>query len=542
MDQSQSSKPHSKKGRINIHQPDYKGAKLGYTRVPTSIAEDPLKWGLTKVGLHVYLFLLARVKKEVWFNGERLKKWMGLGKEAVSNGLQNLVEAGFCKRQVHRDASGRISGWEYAFYAIPTDAKLVASIDKDIADLLRRIDWFDKEPNQAFPEPVKPDSGNPPFKGKEERIPKRSERRKTPNPLRGEEGRGHLSGEKNGKRALEESTPGSTSQRSRTTQSFDQTVGLGSDAGTAFASQDQKDHDPTSESERSSDFIQTPVSQLDSETSCTPPPGQNDSQHHNQRWRERMMEHPVGRRFLDILRPEQIPDDPALRSICTKIRKGAVTAEILAYLEDNVIRPNHTAADRSGRPLKAIPEIMSYLEKEGFRLDGITFRNWKNREVERLNDVWHRVNVLHGDWAVYHRELNYQKALSHPVSLVEYDPGPNDPPLSPPIRIYVALVVHGEGKGPDPSSTIVEELRKPASWQFLIKEATLNHAEFQCLAKLVERFNDHLPSLCQEDLADLWANWQARRDALKREIEVGFNRIGSKPPLLNHNEEDIMTA
>lgn len=499
--------------KTTIHAPNYKDWKIGYTITATCVMENPHKWGLTGNSFRLWAYLAARIKKEQYFNGRTIKTQLTgiMGESAVAAALKKLCELGFCTKQVNHNEQGQYAGWAYTFYAIPKDRDRVQKISPDLCEKLTANGWFDLPEDGNPSSGDVPDDGNPRsgealFKGKDETQGIEENQGRTPSPLsEKEEGsvfpfreRGGSDDESSDK-DTQVSTPGIA-------PSGDLGVGL------------SKEMNPNDSRSGEATF-----------------PAQVDG-----RWRSKMLETPVGRRVLDILRPEQIPDDKALRSISNQISRGNLSPDYLAFLEQKKIRPNQKKAEREGDPLYSIAEILTVFTDENWKPGSPAFKSWRNQDLERLKALWRRVNRRDPSGSLFYRELEEVLAKPYRGDLSNFESSPDDSPSVSPFEFFAAVYYHDRGsgiRGTDPEPEIIEQLTQRHIWDFQLQEAELNSREFTSLWQVVDRYRSCLPRFCTDELNELRQNWDERRQARKDEIRVGFVRIGATPPKIELDQK-----
>lgn len=519
--------------RTRIFHPDYKQSGLGYTRLPTKIAEAPAKWGLTKNGLVVYLFLISRVKKKCWFNGKSLKCWMkgNLGETAVSSGLRNLVDTGFCTKVPNRKIDGTIAGWDYTFSAFPRERSLVNSVDPEVCLALDSTDWFDHNPESG-----KPDSGNASLKEKDMDRQEGIEEDKTPDPLHEEEG-----SSQNFFREVDSTTSVVEQTREPSEPRLSSASGPTSQSLKTSSPGTEVPEDLREPVDNQAHRTGLPVGGGTFASLCDSRAMPDSDEKGAGRWRNEMMKSEIGRRVLEILQPEQVPNDKSLRPISNRISKGEIKLDYLAFLEEMVILPNQKAAEAGRESLKSIPEILKFLKDPERNSGSVIFKNWKARRIRKAQSDWERVNREDPDGRIFREELAALVSLPYPIELRPPLQGRSSPPSEPPIYYFAALHRFKTGAGlvpSDPAQSIVQNLKNPEIWTFLLKEAELNHAEYQCLWSVVGEYGELLPSSYGPDITDLHSNWVERHSSRKKEIEYAFRSLGISPPTKDRAHAD----
>ena len=87
-----------------------------YTLIPNSLSRSP---DLTSRAKVVYIYLKSH--RDGWnITTERVAEALGMSKETVVKAIQDLVDAGYVRREKIRGDGGTYSGWEYEVLSWPT--------------------------------------------------------------------------------------------------------------------------------------------------------------------------------------------------------------------------------------------------------------------------------------------------------------------------------------------------------------------------------------------------------------------------------------
>ena len=467
-----------------IQAPNYKDSGIGFTTTPTCVMENPRQWGLYGNSFRLWAYLISRIKKEQFFNGRTIYSQLQgtMGQSAVSTGLKELCDAGFCTNRSHRDATGQFAGYSYTFYAIPKKKELVAKVDPKICEKLEAIGWFDlpcdgNPYNGDAPCHGNPSDGEAPTKGKDENKVIDKNKGISPNPLSEKEG----------------------------------------DAG-AFYREDR-------------DYSELPEVEV-----CTNEPTEDDFRP-GRNYRN-LSRTPVGSRFLEMLRPQQVPGDKALRTFSRMVEKGEITQAYLTFLWEKVILPNHQSADNEGELLKSLPEILEIMKLDAYSATQESFKLWAYSKTQRLLDLWKEAH------RPFHQE-RFNQELAKLASFnvedgVHFFPETLDPDhYCTPFRLLIYLKRCSIDEAHlYQLENLISVLHNDEVWSQLLDRAKIGPSNFMALEHLISdsTISTQIPQIRKHDVQNLRENYSEQHEEKKAELVEKFAALGANPPAVQPSE------